>query len=61
MVRVFANGLGDLGKKKKKKKEKKRHLMIPYNSVLSKVRIKGKWSSPGKGVAPSPTPWCISY
>ena len=25
------------------------------------VWIKGKWSIPGKGVAPSPTPWCICY
>ena len=26
-----------------------------------KVRIKGKWSNPGKGVAPSPIPRYSSY
>ena len=26
-----------------------------------KVRIKGKWNNPGKGVAPFPIPWCTSY
>ena len=31
------------------------------NTKHNKVRIKVKWSNPGKGVAPSPTPWCCSY
>ena len=31
------------------------------NTQHYKVQIKGKWSNPGKGVAPSPTPWCNSY
>ena len=26
-----------------------------------KVRIKGRRSNPGKGVVPSPAPWCCSY
>ena len=26
-----------------------------------KVRIKDKWSNPGKDVVPSPTPWCSRY
>ena len=30
------------------------------NTQHYKVRIKIKWSNPGKGVAP-PTPWCSSY
>ena len=39
--------------------------MVPDTSLLNtqqyKVYIKGKWSNSGKGVAPSPTPWCSSY
>ena len=31
------------------------------NTQWYKVRIKVKGSNPGKGVAPSPTPWCSSY
>ena len=31
------------------------------NTQYYKVRIKVKWSNPGNGVAPSPTPWCSSY
>ena len=31
------------------------------NTQYSKVWIKGEWSNPEKGVAPSPTPWCSSY
>ena len=30
-----------------------------FNTQHYKVRV--KWSNPGKGVAPSPTPWCSSY
>ena len=30
------------------------HSIIRYGSSV-------KWSNPGKGVAPSPTPWCSSY
>ena len=37
--------------------------MIPPSLTLSDIRYvsKVKWSNPGKGVAPSPTPWCSSY
>ena len=68
MVRVFANGLGDLGsipgwvipKKKKKKEEKKKkkrgYLMLPCLTLSIIRHVKGKWSNPGKGVAPSLTP-----
>ena len=28
------------------------------DTQLHKVQIKGKWSNPGKGVIPFPTPWC---
>ena len=30
------------------------------NTEYYKVRIKGKWSNPGKGGAPSPKPRCSS-
>ena len=38
---------------------KKWYLMPPY-LTLSIIRYgsRVKWSNPGKGVAPSPTPWC---
>ena len=41
---------------------KKRYLMPPC-STLSIIRYRSRimWSTPGKGVAPSPTPWCSSY
>ena len=37
--------------------------MIPPCLKLSDIRhvSRVKWSNPGKGVAPSPTPWCSSY
>ena len=64
IVREFANGLGDLGSIP--------GLVIPYTEKMAldasllntqhyKVRIKGKWSNPGKGVAPSPTPRYRDY
>ena len=41
---------------------KKWYLMHPC-LTLSIIRYESrvKWSNPGKGVAPSPTPWCSSY
>ena len=41
---------------------KKWYLMLPC-STLSIIRSgsRVKWGNPGKGVAPSPTPWCSSY
>ena len=38
------------------------HLMPPC-LTLSIIRYvwRVKWSNPGKGVAPTPTPWCSSY
>ena len=37
--------------------------LIPLCLTLSNIRYvsRVKWSNPGKGVAPSPTPWCSSY
>ena len=60
MSRVFPNSPEDPG------------LVIPkiqkmlldatlLNTQHYKVRIKVKWSNPGKGVVPSPTSWCSSY
>ena len=62
--RVFANGPGDLGSipgcviPKILKME-----LIPPCLTLSNIRYvsRVKWSNPGKGVAPSPTPQCSSY
>ena len=44
------------------KDSKKWNLMPPY-LTLSIIRYESrvKWINPGKGVAPSPTPWCSSY
>ena len=41
---------------------KKWYLIPPY-LTLSIIRyiLRVKWSNPGKGVVPSPTPWCSSY
>ena len=37
--------------------------MIPPRLTLSNIRYisRVKWSNPGKGVVPYPTPWCSSY
>ena len=37
--------------------------LIPRCLTLSNVMYvsRVKWNNPGKGVAPSPTPWCCSY
>ena len=71
MNRVFANGPGDLGSilgqvipktQKKKKKKKKKRLMLPYLTLsIIKEGSRVKWSNPGNGVAPFPTPLCGSY
>ena len=62
--RVFANGSGDLGSIPGHviPKTLKMELDTPLlNTQQYKVRIRIKWSNPGKGVAPSPTPRCSSY
>ena len=64
-TKVFTNGPGDWGsvpsllisKTQKKKKKKK----VLDTSLLNTQHYKVKWSNPGKGVAPSPTPRCCSY
>ena len=41
----------------------KKWYLIPPCLTLSIIRYASrvKWNNPGKGVAPSPTPWCSSY
>ena len=64
MVRVFANGPGDLGSIPAQviPKTQKWYLMLPC-LTLSIIRYgsRVKWSNLEKGVAPSPTPWCCNY
>ena len=40
----------------------KKGYLMPLCLILSIIRYvsRGKWSNPGIGVAPSPTPWCSS-
>ena len=64
MVRMFANSLGDWGSIPGwvTPKTPKWYLMLPC-LALSIIRCTSrvKWSNPGNGVAPSPTPCCSSY
>ena len=66
LVRVFANGPGDLGSIPGRVIPKTQKMVLDttlLNTQYYKVRIESrvKWSNPGKGVAPSSTPWCSSY
>ena len=64
MVRVFANGPGDLGSIPGRVIPKTQKMVLDatmLNTQHYKVRIKVQWSNPGKGVMPSPTTWCSSY
>ena len=41
---------------------RKWYLMLPCLTLcIIRYESRLKWSNPGKGVAPSPTPWCSSY
>ena len=63
-VRVFANGLGDLGSIPGQVIPKTQKMVLDaslLNTQHYKVRIKGKIEQSREGVAPSPTPWCSSY
>ena len=43
-------------------KLKKWYLMPPCLTLgIIRYRSRVRWTNPGKGVAPSPTPWCSSY
>ena len=59
---VFANGPGDLGSIPGQFILKKGYLMPPCLTLsIIRYRSRVKWSTPRKGVAPSPTSWCHSY
>ena len=64
IVRVYANGPGDLGSISGRviPKTQKWYLILPC-LTLSIIRYGStvKWSNPGKGVAFFPIPWCSSY
>ena len=63
-VRVFANGPGDVRSTPGRVKPKTlKWYLIPPCLTLSNIRYisRVKWSSPRKGIAPSPTPRCSSY
>ena len=58
-VWVFVNGPGDLGSIQGLKKWYLMPLCLTLRIIRYGLRV--KWSNPGQGVAPSPTPWCSSY
>ncbi len=52
---MFANGLGNLGSITGRVISKTQNIILDaslLNTQHYKVQIKGKWSNPGKGVAP---------
>ena len=62
--RVFANGPEDLGSIPGRVIPKTLKMVLDtslLNTLQYKVRMKGKVGNPGKGEAPSSTPWCSSY
>ena len=64
MARVFANDPGDLCSipGASYQRLKKRYLTPPCLTLINIRYIsRVKWSNPGKGVVPSPTPRCSSY
>ena len=57
MGRVFTNGAGDQGSLPGRVIPKTQKMLLDTSLLTTqhyKVHIKGKWSNPGKGVAPSP-------
>ena len=61
IVRVFANGLGDLGSIPSRVIPKTQKMVLDASLLNTQhYGSRVKWSNPGKGVAPSPTPWCSS-
>ena len=64
MVKVFVNASGDQGSNSSRVIPKTRRMVLDaflLNMQDYKIRIKGKWSNPGKGIAPFPTPQCSNY
>ena len=61
---LFVNGPGVQGSIPARVIPKTQKMVLDatlLNSEHYKIRIKVKWSNPGKGVAPSPTHLCSSY
>ena len=61
---VFTNDPGDRGSISGRVIPKTQKMVLNaslLNIQHYKVQIKGNWSNPEKGVAPSTTPWCSSY
>ena len=62
MSRVFASFPGDRGSVSGRVIPKTQNwYLMPPCLTLSIIWSRIKWSNPGKGVTPSPTPWCSSY
>ena len=62
--KVFINGLRDLGSIPDRVIPKTLKIVLDtslLNTQQYKVLLRVKWSNPGKGVVPSPTPRCSSY
>ena len=62
--RVFANDPGVMGSVSGRVIPKTLKMVLDtflLNTQRYKVRLRIKWSNPGKGVAPYPTPRCSSY
>ena len=62
---MFTNGPGDLDSIPGRVIPKSQKMLLNASllNTLSIIRYgsRVKWSNPGKGVAPSHTPWCSSY
>ena len=64
LIRIFCNGPSEQGSIPGQVISQDQKTVLDaslLNTQNHKVRIKGKWSNPGKGVAPFPTPRCGSY
>ena len=63
MSRVFANGSGDQGSIPGRVIPKTQKKMVFDAALLStpQCKVRVKWSNPGNGVIPSPTPQCGTY
>ena len=61
--RVFANSPRHLGSQVESYQRLKKWYLMPPYLTLSIIRYGSrlKWSIPGKGLAPSPTPWWSCY
>ena len=64
IVKVLANGPEDLGFIPDRIIPNTQKMVLDVSLLYTqhyKIRINGKWSNPGKDVAPSPTSQCCSY